>query len=142
MNPNEIVDVLTTYKTIAIVGLSPKPERDSYKVAKYLQEVGYRIIPVYPREEMILGERVYRNLDEVKESIAIVNVFLNASLIEPLVEQINARDDIQVVWSQLGIYNDAAYAKLQNKKLILVAKQKTHPRQMYQNRTSKKQRII
>ena len=119
MNPNEIVDVLTTYKTIAIVGLSPKPERDSYKVAKYLQEVGYRIIPVYPREEMILGERVYRNLDEVKESIDIVNVFLNASLIEPLVEQINARDDIQVVWSQLGIYNDAAYAKLQNKKLIL-----------------------
>jgi len=119
MNPNEIVDVLTTYKTIAIVGLSPKPERDSYKVAKYLQEVGYRIIPLYPREEMILGERVYRNLDEVKESIDIVNVFLNASLIEPLVEQINARDDIQVVWSQLGIYNDAAYAKLQNKKLIL-----------------------
>ena len=119
MNPNEIVDVLTTYKTIAIVGLSPKPERDSYKVAKYLQEVGYRIIPVYPREEMILGERVYRNLDEVKESIDIVNVFLNASLIEPLVEKINARNDIQVVWSQLGICNDAAYAKLQNKKLIL-----------------------
>ena len=119
MNQNEIIDILTTCKTIAIVGLSPKPERDSYKVAKYLQEVGYRIIPVYPREEMILGERVYRNLDEVKESIDIVNVFLNASLIEPLVEQINARDDIQVVWSQLGIYNDAAYAKLQNKKLIL-----------------------
>ena len=119
MNPNEVIDILTTCKTIAIVGLSPKPERDSHQVAKYLQQVGYRIIPVYPREEMILGERVYRNLDEVKESIDIVNVFLNASLIEPLVEQINARDDIQVVWSQLGIYNDAAYAKLQNKKLIL-----------------------
>ena len=119
MNPNEVIDILTTCKTIAIVGLSPKPERDSHQVAKYLQQVGYRIIPVYPREEMILGERVYRNLDEVKESIDMVNVFLNASLIEPLVEQINARDDIQVVWSQLGIYNDAAYAKLQNKKLIL-----------------------
>ena len=57
-NPDEIREIFSEVKTIAVIGLSPDPAKDSHRVAKYLQSVGYKIIPVYPKEDEILGEKV------------------------------------------------------------------------------------
>jgi len=117
----QIKEILQNSKTIAIIGLSPKEHRDSYKVAKYLQKEGYKIIPIYPREEQILGQKVYRSILEVEEKIDIIDIFVNSSLVLEVVNQINKRnrDDEKIVWSQLGIFNDEAYTMLKNKILIV-----------------------
>jgi len=73
----EIKEILAKTKTIAILGLSPKPERDSYKVASYLKANGYRIIPVRPGPKEILGEKTYAALDDIKEPVDMVDVFRN-----------------------------------------------------------------
>ncbi len=101
-----IIKVLKQTKTIAIVGLSPDESKDSHKVGKYLKENGFKIIPIYPKEETILGEKVYRSLDEVDEQIDMVNMFRKGSFAEPLYEQIKKRNDVQSFWLQLGIVNN------------------------------------
>jgi len=80
---DEIRNMLETAKAIAILGLSPKPERDSNMVARYLKANGYRIIPVRPAQKEILGEKVYASLDDIKEPVDIVNVFRNPAQIVP-----------------------------------------------------------
>jgi predicted CoA-binding protein len=80
---HEIKNMLESAKAIAILGLSPKPERDSNWVAGYLKDHGYRIIPVRPAQKEILGEKVYRSLDDIKKPLDIVNVFRNPSQIIP-----------------------------------------------------------
>lgn len=72
---NEIADVLQTAKTIAVVGLSDKPDRTSYQISKAMQAVGYKIIPVNPAIDEVLGEKSYDSLSEIEESIDIINVF-------------------------------------------------------------------
>jgi len=64
---DEIIKILKKVKTIAVIGLSPNIQKDSYKVARYMQSAGYKIIPVYPKDEKILGEKVYRSLSDIKE---------------------------------------------------------------------------
>jgi predicted CoA-binding protein len=88
--------------------LSPKPEKDSHRVAKYLQEQGYKIIPIYPKEETILGEKVYRSLEEVPEGVDMVDMFRKAEVADAIVDVIAKRDDIKVLWLQKGIVNNAA----------------------------------
>ena len=105
---DEIRKIFEEVKTIAVIGLSPKPEKDSHKVAKYLQNVGYKIIPVYPKEETILGEKVYRSLSEVKERVDMVDMFRKPSIADSLVDEIAKRDDVNVLWLQKGIVNNAA----------------------------------
>ena len=96
--------------TIAVVGLSPKPERDSYMVAKYLKDHGYRIIPVRPGQKEILGEKAYASLDAIKEPVDMVNVFRRSEQI-PLHAEEAIRIKPCVFWMQLGIENiDAANA--------------------------------
>ncbi len=73
-NPDEIREIFDTVKTIAVLGLSPNETKASHRVAKYLQEVGYRIVPVYPKEETILGEKVYRSLAEIPFEIDMVDI--------------------------------------------------------------------
>ena len=82
----DIEKILKEQKTIAVAGLSPKEHRVSHSVAAYLKENGYKIIPVYPREETILGERVYRKVSEIPEKVDTVLIFRRPEEVLPIVE--------------------------------------------------------
>jgi len=88
--------------------LQPDPEKASYRVAKYLQQEGYKIIPVYPKEDEILGEKVYRSLAEIPFPIDMVDVFRKPSAVGTIVEACKSRGDVKVVWLQVGIVNNEA----------------------------------
>jgi predicted CoA-binding protein len=107
-NMDEIKEIFKNVKTIAIPGLSPKEDKDSHRVAKYLQEQGYKIIPIYPKEDTILGEKVYRSLAEVTEQVDMVDMFRKAAVADEIVDVIEKRDDIKVLWLQKGIVNNIA----------------------------------
>ena len=102
-----ILELLNKYKTIAVVGLSSNPMRPSFGVTEYMQEAGYRIIPVNPNETEVLGEHSYARLEDVPEKIDIVNVFRRAEDVPPVVESA-IRIGAKVVWMQSGIENEAA----------------------------------
>ncbi len=107
----DIKSILENARTIAIVGLSPKPERDSNKVAEYLKKQGYRIIPVRPGQQEILGEKAYDTLDDIQEKVDIVDVFRNPAQIVPHALEA-ARLSPNVFWMQLNIENPEAAALL------------------------------
>lgn len=109
-NPDDaqIKELLEESRTIAVVGLSAKPHRDSFKVAKYMQERGYRIIPVNPAlKEEVLGEKPYSSLSEVPEQVDIVNVFRRSEDV-PAVVQGALPLAPKAIWMQLGIVNEGA----------------------------------
>ena len=110
MNQPDILHILKTCKTIAVVGLSPKVHRDSYEVSEYMQSQGYRIIPINPvaaaSNTPILGEKVYATLVEAAkvEKIDMVDCFRNSADIPPIAtEAVHIK--AQVLWMQLGIDN-------------------------------------
>jgi predicted CoA-binding protein len=105
----ELRSILGDAKTIAVVGLSSKPGRESYRVAKYLQRKGYRIIPVNPHETEVLGEPAYPSLLEIPEDVEIdvVDVFRRAADTPPVAEG-SVRRGAKVLWLQDGIVNDDA----------------------------------
>jgi len=107
-------------KSIAIIGLSPDESKPSNKVAKYLQDAGYKIIPVYPKEEFILGEKVYRSLEEIEEKVDMVDMFRKASFADELVEVAHKRGDVKQFWIQLGLVNDEAFKKATKYGMIAV----------------------
>ena len=117
--------ILKHCRTIAVVGLSPKPHRASFDVARYMQAAGYRIIPVNPlvavTGEKILGETVYATLLEAArhEQIALVNCFRNSEDIPPVVDEAIAIG-AKAVWMQLGISHAAAAAKAADAGLLVV----------------------
>jgi len=115
----EIKEILSTYKTIAVVGISDKTDRDSYKVARYLQDNGYKIIPINPRAEEVLGQKSYPNLKEVPDKIGIVNIFRKPEAVGPIVEEAT-KIGAKVIWMQLGIVNNEAarQAKAQGLKVV------------------------
>lgn len=96
-----------TVRTIAVVGCSPKPERPGHYVAKYLQDLGYRVIPVNPGQTEILGEKCYASLRDIPEPVDMVDCFRRAEDIPPVVEDAIAVG-AKFVWMQLGIINEAA----------------------------------
>ncbi len=103
-------DIFEKSKVIAVVGLSPKPERDSHEVAKYLQDQGYRIVPVNPRADTILGEKSYPDLASIPGKVDVVDIFRRSDDVPPVVDQ--AIDiGAKAVWMQLGIVNEDAAAK-------------------------------
>lgn len=109
---NTITHILTHYRTVAVVGLSPKPHRDSHEVAAYMQAHGWRIVPINPNATEVLGEKAYPSLTEAArhERIELVNCFRNSADIPPLVDEaisIGAK----AVWMQLGIEHAAAADK-------------------------------
>ncbi len=112
-------DILTKYKTIAVVGLSSNPARPSYGVTEYMQAAGYQIIPVNPNETDVLGEPSYANLEEVPQKIEIVNVFRRPEEIPPVVDAA-IRANAKVIWMQLGIANQPAAEKAQAAGLTVV----------------------
>lgn len=107
MTNSEIDEILKTSRTIAVVGLSPKNDRPSYRVAEYLKAQGYRIFPVHPTADEILGEPVYRRVEDIPEPIDIVDVFRKSEDTPPVAESA-VRAQAKVLWLQLGIENDVA----------------------------------
>ena len=108
---NEIKHLLEKAKTIAVLGLSPKPERDSNRVATYLKAQGYRIIPVRPGQNEILDEKAYASLDDIKDSVDIVDVFRNPDqVMAHVLEAIRLKP--KAFWMQLGIENAEAASLL------------------------------
>ena len=107
-NKDEIVDIFRNTKTIAIVGLSPDESKDSNRVAKYLQNAGFRIIPIYPKEDVILGEKVFRSLSEVDCQVDLVNIFRKPDFVMNVVEEAIQRKDVKTIWTQKGIVNNNA----------------------------------
>ena len=108
---NILKQIFEECKSIAIIGLSPDESKPSNRVAKYLQSVGYKIIPVYPKEDFILGEKVYRSLEEIEEKVDMVDMFRKASFADELVEIAHKRGDVKQFWIQLGLVNDEAFKK-------------------------------
>ncbi len=111
--------ILTEAKTIAVVGASKNPEKDAHKIPKYLQEQGYRIIPVNPTADVILGERAYKSLSDVKEPYDIVDIFRPSEDVPPIVDEA-IRGPAKVIWMQLGITNNAAAKKAERAGKIVV----------------------
>ncbi|MBR7553162.1 CoA-binding protein [Allobacillus sp. GCM10007491] len=109
-NPSNetLKDILQNSKTIAVVGLSDKPERTSYQIAKIMQENGYRIIPVNPTVDEVLGEKSYPTLAEVPESIDIINVFRRSEFL-PDIAKDAIKTNCKIFWAQLGVENEEAY---------------------------------
>ena len=121
MNDQEIKGLLSTYKTVAVVGISLKPDRPSHVVASYLQSKGYRIIPVRPDGGVVLGEKVYQSLREIPKEITIdvVDVFRKSAEVLPVVEEAVERK-AKMVWMQEGVVNQDAAAKAENAGLKVV----------------------
>lgn len=111
---DEIKSILDDVKTIAVVGLSPDPTKDSYRVAEYLKNAGYTIIPIYPKGEMILGEKVYRSLAEIPGEVDMVDIFRKPDVLDAIADQCIKRGDVKVFWSQKGIVNNHAAEKAKN----------------------------
>ncbi|MBI4513083.1 MAG: CoA-binding protein [Gemmatimonadetes bacterium] len=111
--PGQIAELLRRARAIAVVGCSPKPHRDSHGVARYLQEHGYKVIPVYPGVEEILGVRAYPDLRSAAAAegpIDIVDIFRRPELVGPHADEaieVGAR----LIWMQLGVVNEDAAAK-------------------------------
>jgi len=107
---NVMRDVLTNAKVIAVVGHSDKPERISYRIAQFLQEIGYNVYPVNPLVNEIDGQPSYSSLKDVPEPIDIVNVFRRLEYLSAIVDEaiaVNAR----TVWAQLGVYDQQSAQK-------------------------------
>ena len=112
LDDDGIRNLLTEARTIALVGASDRPDRASYGVMAYLQQRGYRVIPVNPQitGEHLHGEFVFRDLDQIGESIDIVDIFRNSAAAGEAVDAAIAAG-AKAVWMQLGVVNDAAAAR-------------------------------
>jgi predicted CoA-binding protein len=114
-----IKEILDTYRTIAVVGLSNHPWRASYSVSQYMQNAGYRIIPVNPLEAAVLGEKSYATLDDVPEPFEIVDIFRRSEYVPDIVEAA-IRRGARVIWMQLGVVNETAAARAREAGLEVV----------------------
>ena len=105
-------DLLLKVKTIAVVGASDKPDRAAHGVMKFLQEKGFRCIPVSPRlaGNTLLGEKVYASLSDIPESVDMVDLFVNSEIAGPVTDEAIAIG-AAAVWMQLGVINEAAAEK-------------------------------
>lgn len=119
-NNEEIIEIFKNTKTIAVAGLSPDALKASNMVAVYLQNAGFKVIPVYPKEDIILGEKVYRTIKEIPFKIDMVNIFRKPDAIAAIVDEAIARGDVDTVWTQLGLVNNEAAAKAKEAGLKVV----------------------
>ena len=119
-NKEEIRAIFESVKTIAVLGLSPDASKPSHRVAKYLQEAGYKIVPVYPKEETILGEKVYRSLAEIPFEVDMVDIFRKPAAFDAVADACIARGDVKVFWGQQGLVNNAAAQKARDAGMTVV----------------------
>jgi predicted CoA-binding protein len=118
-DPETIREILRESKTIAVVGLSPNPERPSHSVSRYMQGQGYRIVPVNPNVREILGETCYPSLSAIPFSVDVVDVFRAAEATPPIAREAVAIG-AKAIWFQLGVINDEAVAIAQEGGLKIV----------------------
>ncbi|KIL72636.1 Succinyl-CoA synthetase [Bacillus badius] len=116
INPTreEMGKLLKKAKTIAVVGLSDNPERTSYMVSEAMQRAGYKIIPVNPAIDEVLGEQAVASLKEIQEPVDIVNVFRRSEFLPEIAKEF-AEIDSEIFWAQLGVANEEAYQFLKEK---------------------------
>ena len=124
-NMQEIKEIFDDVKTIAVLGLSPDTTKDSNKVATYLQSVGYKIVPVYPKGETILGETVYKSLADIPFAVDMVDIFRKTAALDPIADACIARGDVKVFWAQKGIVNNEAAQKAKDAGMRVVQNQCT-----------------
>lgn len=115
----EMKQILENAKTIAVVGLSDNPDRTSYQISKIMQENGYRIIPVNPKIDEILGEKAVDSLMDIKEKVDIINVFRRAEHL-PVIAKEAAQTDCNVFWAQQGIVNEEACQYLKERDFTVI----------------------
>ncbi|PMC38633.1 CoA-binding protein [Bacillus sp. UMB0899] len=121
-NPSreEIGQILKNSKTIAVVGLSNNPDRTSYLVSKAMQDAGYKIIPVNPTVDEVLGQKAVGRLSEIKDHVDIVNVFRRSEHLLEVAQEF-LKIDADVYWAQLGLENEEAYQLLKdNNKTVIM----------------------
>ncbi|GAB7126329.1 CoA-binding protein [Silvimonas sp. JCM 19000] len=120
-NPSdaEIRALLQRVRRIAVVGLSPKPDRPSYGVSQVMQRAGYQIVPVRPLVAEVLGEKAYPDLASIPGPVDLVNVFRRAEEIDAVVDEAIAIK-APAIWIQLGIVNEAAAQRAQDAGLVVV----------------------
>src|SRR3990170_3746490 len=106
-SPEKVAQILEQTRTIAVVGLSSHTWRASNSVSEYMQQAGYRIIPVNPNETEVLGEKAYTTLEEVPEKIDLVNIFRRSEFVRPVVDSA-IRVGARAVWMQETVVNESA----------------------------------
>lgn len=111
--------LLKNAKRIAVVGVSDKPFRDSHRIARYLQQAGFELLPVNPLLSEVLGQKVYASLAEIPEPVDIVNVFRRSEEVPDLVEQAIAAG-AKAIWLQLGVIHEPAAEKAREAGLSVV----------------------
>lgn len=114
-----VTDILAASKTIAVVGLSNNRFRPSFGVAQYLQSVGYRIIPVNPNNEEVLGEKSYARLEDIPEKVDIVDVFRRPEFVPEIVESA-IRIGARAVWMQEGVMHAQAAERARSAGLLVM----------------------
>ncbi len=119
INQDEIIDIVLGLKTWAVVGLGNNPERAAFGVAKLLQDKGHKIIPVYPRAEMVHGEIGYKSLAQIPEQVDVVDCFVNSSLVGRVVDEAIAIG-AKAVWLQLDVIDQAAIERAKKAGLYTV----------------------
>ena len=109
LSPEEITEILQKTKKIAIVGISPKESRDSNRVARYLMEQDYDIVPVNPGQQEILGKTCFKTLNDIPYPVDMANLFLNPARVPPVVDQAIEKT-VPVIWMQERVvHNEAAH---------------------------------
>ena len=114
-----ITEILASAKNIAVVGLSPKPYRASYGVSETLQESGYRIFPVNPKETEVLGEKCYARLEDIPEKIDIVDIFRRSEFVAELVDAA-IRIGARAIWMQEGVEDEPSAEKARRAGLFVI----------------------
>ncbi len=119
MSPAEL---LRACSTIAVVGCSPKPERPSHQVARYLLEAGYRVVPVNPGQRQILGLPCYPSVAAIPPEIPVelVDIFRRSEAVLPIVEEAIARGGVKGIWMQEGVVNEEAARRAREAGLAVV----------------------
>jgi predicted CoA-binding protein len=111
--------ILREFRRVAVVGISDRPERDSYRVAAYLERAGYTIIPVNPNVREVLGRRCWPSLDAAPGPIEVVDVFRRSELVAPVVDAA-IRVGAKAVWMQDGVVDEASAARARATGLLVV----------------------
>jgi len=117
--PEEIEEILRECRKIAVVGLSPKESRDSNRVARYLMEQGYEIVPINPGQREILGKTCYKSLKDIPFQVDMADLFLNPTRVPQAVDQA-IEIGVNAVWMQLGVIHNEAAEKVKQAGIRLV----------------------
>jgi predicted CoA-binding protein len=118
--PDETIrQVLAMPRTVAVIGCSPNPERDSHRIARLLQTRGHRVIPVNPGHQTILGERCFGNLRDIPEPVDMVDIFRRSEHVAPIVDEA-IEVGVKIIWMQLGVIDEQAASKAQQAGLMVV----------------------